>query len=121
MERLTKRYPNGRVTLDAAQFPPYTQETIDCEIRAFEPTCKAVERLAEYEDSEEKGLLVRLPCKVGDTVWVLRKGGYNLMGLHRGWDYYVDKIRFNYHALDLYDEFYTTHEEAERALKEIAE
>ncbi len=65
MERLTKRYPNGRVTLDAAQFPPYTQETIDCEIRAFEPTCKAVERLAEYEDVEEQGLLVRLPCRVG--------------------------------------------------------
>lgn len=27
--------------------------------------------LAEYEDLEEQGLLVRLPCKVGDTVWVV--------------------------------------------------
>lgn len=26
--------------------------------------------LAEYEDLEEHGLLVRLPCKVGDTVYV---------------------------------------------------
>lgn len=26
-------------------------------------------RLAEYEDLEEQGLLVRLPCKVGDTVY----------------------------------------------------
>lgn len=25
--------------------------------------------LADYEDAEEQGLLVRLPCKVGDTVW----------------------------------------------------
>lgn len=25
--------------------------------------------LAEYEDLEEQGLLVRLPCKVGDMVW----------------------------------------------------
>ncbi len=65
MERLTKRYPNGRVTLDAAQFAPVTQETIDQEIRAFEPFYKAVERLAEYEDVEEQGLLVRLPCRVG--------------------------------------------------------
>lgn len=26
--------------------------------------------LADYEDLEEQGLLVRLPCKVGDTVYV---------------------------------------------------
>lgn len=32
---------------------------------------KASEKLAEYEDLEEQGLLVRLPCKVGDTVWVV--------------------------------------------------
>lgn len=31
---------------------------------------KASEKLAEYEDLEEQGLLVRLPCKVGDTVYV---------------------------------------------------
>lgn len=29
----------------------------------------AIQRLAEYEDAEEQGLLVRLPCKVGDTVY----------------------------------------------------
>lgn len=28
------------------------------------------EKLAAYEDSEEQGLLLRLPCKVGDTVYV---------------------------------------------------
>lgn len=27
-------------------------------------------RLAEYEDAEEAGLLVWLPCKVGDTVYI---------------------------------------------------
>ena len=27
-------------------------------------------KLADYEDLEEQGLLVRLPCKVGDTVYV---------------------------------------------------
>ncbi len=26
-------------------------------------------KLKKYEDAEESGLLVRLPCKVGDTVW----------------------------------------------------
>ena len=29
--------------------------------------------LAEYEDLEEQGLLVRLPCKVGDTVYVPKR------------------------------------------------
>lgn len=29
----------------------------------------AVKKLAEYEDLEEQGLLVKLPCKVGDTVY----------------------------------------------------
>ena len=28
-----------------------------------------VEKLAAYEDAEEQGLLLKLPCKVGDTVW----------------------------------------------------
>ena len=30
----------------------------------------AMEKLVAYEDAEEKGLLLRLPCKVGDTVYV---------------------------------------------------
>lgn len=69
MNRLTKRYSNGIVTLDADVFME-TQETIDHEIQNCYPAKKAVERLAEYEDAEESGLMVHLPCKVGDTVWV---------------------------------------------------
>ena len=29
------------------------------------------ERLKHYEDLEEQGLLLKLPCKVGDTVWCI--------------------------------------------------
>ena len=32
-------------------------------------TQDCLNRLAEYEDLEEKGLLLRLPCKVGDTIY----------------------------------------------------
>jgi hypothetical protein len=32
---------------------------------------KASEKLAEYEDLEEQGLLVGLPCKVGDDVYII--------------------------------------------------
>ena len=40
-------------------------------------TCKkcgiyqAIQKLAEYEDLEEQGLLLRLPCNVGDTVYCI--------------------------------------------------
>lgn len=32
---------------------------------------EAVDKLAAYEDADEQGLLVRLPCKVGDTFYAL--------------------------------------------------
>ena len=28
-----------------------------------------MEKLKDYEDLEEQGRLIKLPCKVGDTVW----------------------------------------------------
>lgn len=31
----------------------------------------AMQKLANYEDLEEQGLLLKLPCKVGDTVYIL--------------------------------------------------
>lgn len=41
-------------------------EFLDCEEGYF-----AMHKLAEFEDLEEQGLLLRLPCKVGDDVWIL--------------------------------------------------
>lgn len=41
---------------------------------SFCDTCEVkmlFNRLKEYEDLEEQGLLLRLPCKVGDTVYIL--------------------------------------------------
>lgn len=35
-----------------------------------EQLAKWLEELKSYKDAEEQGLLVRLPCKVGDTVYV---------------------------------------------------
>lgn len=33
------------------------------------------EKLKRYEDYEEQGLLLRLPCKVGDTVYLVKNDG----------------------------------------------
>lgn len=44
-----------------------------CEMNSHH--CRMIlEKLADYEDLEEQGLLVRLPCKVGDMLW------YNILG-----------------------------------------
>ena len=32
-----------------------------------------IAKLADYEDAEESGNLLVLPCKIGDTVWSIRK------------------------------------------------
>ena len=35
---------------------------------------QAFKKLADYEDLEDQGLIVRLPCKVGDTVYRVNAG-----------------------------------------------
>ena len=54
-----------------------------------------IDKLAQYEDAEESGLLVRLPCKVGDTVYMLwpcgkKKGIATLDILHIDMDNALD-------------------------------
>lgn len=44
----------------------YDEERGTTLVKNFE---KAVDRLAEYENAEEQGLLLKLPCKLGDSVW----------------------------------------------------
>ena len=37
---------------------------------------KVLTKLGQYEDAEEQGLLLRLPCKVGDTVYIVMRLHY---------------------------------------------
>lgn len=53
---------------------PYYQNTYGCcfengELYWLKDVTELLEELKSYKDLEEQGLLVRLPCKVGDTVW----------------------------------------------------
>lgn len=75
MERLTERYkdPIANTVLikecgDKLCKNICDDIEYDCSKCGLE---KALEKLADYEDLEEQGLLVRIPCKVGDTVWEL--------------------------------------------------
>lgn len=70
MERLTIRTVAGTSNLNYPKncyFPDGRKDNIA--ISAFRQ--RAIDRLAAYEDAEEQGLWVRLPCKVGDKAFVL--------------------------------------------------
>ena len=60
MERLTKRSANGTGIYATPSGEPVKWE---------DNRHNVLQKLADYEDLEEQGLLLRLPCKVGDTVW----------------------------------------------------
>ena len=66
MERLTKKIKKERkVKFTQGKY----EKTIPAEM-AVNETRIVLKKLCDYEDLEEQGLLVRLPCKVGDTVYV---------------------------------------------------
>lgn len=70
MERLTYRTELG-VSIDKNEDCPTCSICWDCDIppRKCVYISDALKKLADYEDLEEQGRLVKLPCKVGDTVW----------------------------------------------------
>lgn len=72
MERLTYRDKKGEAHLHCYQMCADAHE--DCDTSYEVDRCQryvAFRKLADYEDAEEQGLLLRLPCKVGDTVYCI--------------------------------------------------
>lgn len=47
---ITKKYSNGKVTIDAAAFPHMAQEAIDAAVFNCAPVAAAVAKLREYEE-----------------------------------------------------------------------
>ena len=104
-----------------------------------------LEELKEYKELEEQGLLEKLPCKVGDTVWVIDKyeidyDGYLFMA--NCGEYVIVAVEYAHCAGDFkrqllemvdesYDNFgvdveifhrdnvFLTKEEAEKAIKQM--
>lgn len=60
MERLTRRSANGTGVYATPSGEPVKWENNRHNV---------LQKLADYEDLEEQGRLIKLPCKVGDTVW----------------------------------------------------
>lgn len=82
-----------------------------------------VEKLAEYEDLEEQGKLLKLPCAVGDTIYAIYSDEDSSfieepkvveVSTHRVW---IDSAYFDYD--DFGKTVFLTRQEAEAALKEL--
>ena len=82
---------------------------------------QVLKKLAAYEDAEESGLLVILPCKVGDVVWVIIKGyTFGEVGDNSEPRYRIEKREFSYSMItDFNKTIFLTREEAEAALKRV--
>lgn len=86
MERLTERNPlwiNDEMWLNAC-------EPDDEEIEAI------YRRLKDYEDLEEQGRFIKLPCKVGDTIYIISKNNKIILTSVYGFD--IRKDYFNIHV-----------------------
>ena len=74
MERLTRRNEKGIAVLNI-RCPEWCEHATCSPEEGYQcqHQCEGdiIDKLAIYEDAEEQGLLMRLPCKVGDTVWVV--------------------------------------------------
>lgn len=70
MERLTKvmSCPDGTKIYDISN------KLFGLNTSRADKTRIILEKLAEYEDLEEQGRLIKLPCKVGDTVYHVVQG-----------------------------------------------
>ena len=70
MERLTEKIGNTNCVKGCGSNCKYGFQ--HCSKEDWE-NCKTIDdvidKLAEYEGLEEQGRLIKLPCKVGDTVW----------------------------------------------------
>lgn len=72
MDRFTWKAPDGTYQIDNCMAVRETlcyDENFKNPFDIYEGT--AIDKLGKYEDEEEQGLLLRLPCKVGDTVWAI--------------------------------------------------
>ena len=132
MERLTKRgisgitYNNSPGLICSCYCDNCSKGTGDCDrLKAM------VNRLAKFEDLEEQGLLVRLPCKVGDILLRINKGARNPIIKMKVSQitmisklYNIKAIQEDYGEVFFSDDVigikvFTTSEEAEKKLEEL--
>jgi len=139
MERLTYVTESGEILFKPEDFPEDEGMTIRqlAEDERWKALDQIAEKLANMEQKEEQGILVRLPCKVGDTVYTLSyryecKNDYdckvsqkykcegNIPCEYEKKIHYVKKAQFCLTMLEsLGKTVFLTREEAEKALEKM--
>lgn len=126
MERLTeKKLYNGRVCYTKCQYTNCKDRCSDCKIPE-----EAAKKLKQYEDWEEEGNLLEIPCKIGDLLYVKMQSGRYAEAEVRDYIYFIScgfcvvitstKGEFNKQSIP-FSEFgrtiFKTQEEAEAVLR----
>ena len=124
MSRLTRRNKYGIAE-------PYIDLRYQCEYDDW--VSEVADKLAEYEELEEQGRLIKLPCKVGDTVYMVQEYEYIAMEVEKGVVFaigtdkantmwisvrYENGLRYYHPSKDIGENLFLTREEAEAKLKE---
>ena len=71
------------------------------------------EKLASYEDAEEQGLLLRLPCHIGDSIYSVIEYGLTIIELKFSLDFYLRRKN------EFGKTVFLTQAEADQKLKEM--
>lgn len=108
MERLTDSKRNSDGTASSKE------SLIDIEHDRPSAYCgEILTKLADYEDLEEQGRLLKLPCKIGDDV-------YYILGIPNETPCTIDKCTFKLSDINKIGKtLFLTREEAEAKLKEL--
>jgi hypothetical protein len=115
MERLTRRSANGTGVYATPSGEPVKWENNRHNV---------LQKLADYEDLEEQGRLFKLPCKVGDTVYVIAGKNISAQKIQRATIDSEMKIEFctkrrGFALFDIGKTVFPTESEAEAKLKEL--
>lgn len=108
MERLTKKGFN------------FTTEYVKRSIDSWS-VAQCLKKLQEYEDAEEQGLLLKLPCKYGDTVYTACSWGIE-SGVVGSIEIFLDRVFVNNIHGEMIGEannIFLTREEAEQKLVDM--
>ena len=121
---------------DMGQFDRYAPKSPNIEINCGgDDFQNIIDKLAKYETAEDEGRLVALPCKVGDTVWMVHQRLTSTVNnviskmtvtelrgnrLNPIW-FVIDGEygRTSFHPSEIGKTVFLTREEAEKALKEM--
>ena len=119
MERLTYKAPDSEMVW----FKDKERLFEPCEMSVHQSRL-AITKLAAYEDAEEQGLLLRLPCKVGDSIYIIfhnhtigESTVVSFRMIAKGWA--VKTGDWSYLFTDFGKTVFLTKEEAEAKLAEM--